>query len=159
MMPDNRFNQSPLIPQQQQAPIGLPRMTPIPNMMQGQAPSQVIATGTNPFTKHMQQFQQGQKQFNPLIPGSQVNNNMFTRQNNNMPFTNANNNKNPFIPNNQVINRHYNFSFKTIKTHFNQGICSELLHQHKLDLDWSNRLVLEMLLKLRHRLLDLLSTH
>lgn len=132
-MPDNRFNQPSMIPQPQ-APVGLPRMTPVPNISQVQAPSQAVATGTNPFIKNMQQFQ-GQKQFNPLIPGSQVNNNMFTRQNNNIPLTN-NINKNPFIPNNQVINRHYNFSFKTIKININQDICSELLHQHKLDLDW-----------------------
>lgn len=133
MMPDNRFNQPSMIPQTQ-APIGLPRMAPVPNISQGQAPNQAVATGTNPFIKNMQQFQ-GQKQFNPLIPGSQVNNNMFTRQNNNIPLTN-NINKNPFIPNNQVIDRHYNFSFKTIKININQDICSELLHQHKLDLDW-----------------------
>lgn len=133
MMPDNRFNQPSMIPQTQ-APIGLPRMAPVPNISQGQAPNQAVATGTNPFIKNMQQFQ-GQKQFNPLIPGSQVNNNMFTRQNNNIPLTN-NINKNPFIPNNQVINRHYNFSFKTIKININQDTCSELLHQHKLDLDW-----------------------
>jgi len=100
-MPDNRFNQPSMIPQTQ-APIGLPRMAPVPNISQGQAPNQAVATGTNPFIKNMQQFQ-GQKQFNPLIPGSQVNNNMFTRQNNNIPLTN-NINKNPFIPNNQFQN-------------------------------------------------------
>ena len=125
-MPDNRFNQP--APAMIPPPLGIPRMPPGPNLSQGSAPSQVIATGTNPFMKNIQQYQP-QKQSNPLTPPTQQPNNMFTRQNNNIPITNIN--RNPFIPNNQVINRYYNFSFKTIKININQDICLEQQLRHK----------------------------
>lgn len=142
-LPDNRFSQPPLIPHGVPS-LGLPRTTP--PLPFSSAPSQVVATGMNPFMKTIpqQQFQpQLQKPLIPSIP-QQVQNNVFSRQNNNTMGNFANNftnniNRNPFgggnFVNNQVIFSHYNFSFKTINHNINQEICSEIHLLCRMHLD------------------------